>query len=157
MVQRVLQNLLRERVSIRDGASILEALSEAGHITKNPILLTEYVRQSLRRMIVKPHLNPSGELPAYLLDASLDQAIEGAVEHSEHTSHLNLPPQQIRELIDRISKTVGSIETPVALLAGSGARFFLRQIAESSLRNLAVISHSEVPAGVKVLSLGVIQ
>lgn len=157
VVQKVLQNLLRERVSIRDGASILEALSEAGHITKNPVLLTEYVRQSIRRMIVKPYLNGAGELPAYLLDANLDQAIEGAVEHSEHTSHLNLPPQRIREILDKVAKAVGKVETPVVLLTGSGSRFFLRQIAESSVRNLAVVSHSEVPAGVKVLSLGVVQ
>ncbi len=157
VVQKVLQNLLRERVSIRDGASILEALSESAHITKNPILLTEYVRQSIRRMIVKPYLNPAGELPAHLLDASLDQAVEAAVEHSEHTSHLNLPPQRIREILDRISQAAGESETPSVLLTGSGSRFFLRQVAESSLRNLALISHSEVPAGVKELSLGLVQ
>ncbi|HVP46839.1 MAG TPA: flagellar biosynthesis protein FlhA, partial [Bryobacteraceae bacterium] len=59
-VQRVLQNLLRERVSIRDAVSILEALSDAGASTRNPILLTEYVRQAIRRTVVKPYLNASG-------------------------------------------------------------------------------------------------
>src|SRR5215813_7077175 len=57
-VQRVLQNLLRERVSIRDGVTILEALGEAAATTRNPVLLTEYVRQALRRTIVKPYLSP---------------------------------------------------------------------------------------------------
>ena len=156
-VQKVLQNLLRERVSIRDGVSILEALSEAAQITKNPILLTEYVRQSIRRMVVRPYLNAGGELPAFLLDASLDQAVESAVEHSEHTSHLNLPPQRIREVLDRITKVAGSTETPVVLLTSSGSRFFVRQIAESSLRNLVVLSHGEVPIGPKVISLGLVQ
>jgi flagellar biosynthesis protein FlhA len=157
VVQKVLQNLLRERVSIRDGVSILEALSEAAQITKDPILLTEYVRQAIRRMVVQPYLNGSGDLPAFLLDARLDQSVESAVEHSEHTSHLNLPPQRIREILDQLTKVVGVTETPVVVLSSSGSRFFLRQIAESSLRNLVVISHNEVPAGVKVVSLGMVQ
>ncbi len=82
VIQRVLQNLLRERVSIRDGVSILEALGEAAATTKNPVLLTEYVRQSIRRTVVKPYLNPKGELPAYLMDPSVEQAIEiGSAAH----------------------------------------------------------------------------
>ena len=64
-VQRVLQNLLRERVSIRDSVTILETLGEAAATIRNPILVTEYVRQSLRRIIVKPYLNANNELPAY--------------------------------------------------------------------------------------------
>ncbi len=157
VVQKILQNLLRERVSIRDAVSILEAVGEAAQITKNPILLTEYVRQTIRRMVVKPYLNTSGELPAFLLDASLDQEIESSVEHTEHTSHLNLPPQRIRDMTDRMVKAIGRTESPVVLLTGSGARFFVRQIAEPSLRNLAVISHSEIPAGIRVVSLGLVQ
>ncbi|MCL4851678.1 MAG: FHIPEP family type III secretion protein, partial [Bryobacteraceae bacterium] len=64
LVQKVLQNLLRERVSIRDVVSILESLGEAAQITRNPVLLTEYVRQALRRIVVKPYLNKTGDLPA---------------------------------------------------------------------------------------------
>jgi flagellar biosynthesis protein FlhA len=77
----VLQNLLRERVSIRDAVSILEALGEAAVSTRNPVLLTEYVRQTLRRSVVKPYVNRIGELPAWFLDPSIEQAIEAAVEH----------------------------------------------------------------------------
>jgi flagellar biosynthesis protein FlhA len=154
-VQKVLQNLLRERVSIRDGASILEALSEAAQITRNPVLLTEYVRQAIRRQVVQPYLSPAGELPAFLLDPELDQTIDNAVEHAEQTSHLKLPPQRVREILDRLAKTVGQAETPVVLLAGSGSRYFLRQMAEPVLRHLVVISHGEVPPGVRILSLGV--
>ncbi len=87
-VQRVLQNLLRERVSIRDAVSILEALGEAAAATRNPVLLTEYVRQAIRRTVVKPYLNRAGELPAWFLDPSIEQAIEAAVEHGEQNSHL---------------------------------------------------------------------
>jgi flagellar biosynthesis protein FlhA len=157
VVQKVLQNLLRERVSIRDGVSILEALGEAAQITRNSVLLTEYVRQIIRRMVVRPYLNSAGELPAYMLDPSLDHAVESAVEHSEHTSHLNMPPARIREILDRIGKAVGSVDTPVVALASSASRFFFRQIAESSVRKLSVISHSEIPPEVRVISLGLVQ
>jgi flagellar biosynthesis protein FlhA len=65
VIQKVLQNLLRERVSIRDGVTILEALAEAAGMTKNSVLLTEYVRQSIRRMIVSGHVNSRNELAAF--------------------------------------------------------------------------------------------
>jgi len=157
VVQRVLQNLLRERVSIRDAVSILEALGEAANITKNPVLLTEYVRQATRRAVVKPYLNSSGDLPAYLLDPSLEQMVESGVEHGEHSSHLNLAPQAIREVLERIRRTVGTPDTPVVAVTSSTARYFLRQMAEPSIRSLFFLSHNEIPAGAKVVSLGVIQ
>lgn len=156
-VQRVLQNLLRERVSIRDAVSILEALGEAAQVTRNPVLLTEYVRQAIRRMVVKPYLNAAGELPAYFLDPAMEQTIEAAVEHGEQNSHLNLSPAQMRQVIDRLAKALGPLESPAVVLAGSGSRYFLRQLVENAMPNLAVLSHSEVPAGVKVVSLGVLQ
>ncbi len=156
-VQRVLQNLLRERVSIRDAVSILEALSEAGASTRNPILLTEYVRQSIRRTIVRPYLNSSGELAAYFVDASIEQTVESAVQHGEQSSHLNLAPQVIRDILSRIEQKVGSPETPVVAVTSTGARYFLRQIVEASRANVVFLSHNEVPSEVKVISQGVIQ
>ena len=156
-VQRVLLNLLRERVSIRDAVSILEALGEAANLTKNSVLLTEYVRQSMRRVVVKPYLNAGGELPAYLLDPALEQVVESGVEHGEQASHSNLAPQVIRDILERIRRAIGSPETPVVALTTSGARHFLRQLVEPSMANLFFVSHNEIPPGVKVVSLGVIQ
>jgi flagellar biosynthesis protein FlhA len=155
-VQKVLQNLLRERVSIRDIVTILEALGEAAAMTKNPVLLTEYVRQALRRMLVRPYLNASGELPAFFLDPQLEHAIESSVEYNEHSSHVNLPPQKVREIMDRVARAVGSVDTPVAAVTSSTARYFLRQLIEGTTPNLSVLSHNEIPAGVRVVSLGVI-
>ena len=156
-VQRVLQNLLRERVSIRDAVTILESLGEAAATTRNPVLLTEYVRQALRRTIVKPYLNPAGDLPAYLLDPQLEQSVEATVQHGEQNSHVTLAPNAIRDLLQRITAKVGSPETPIAVIASSGARFFLRQMVEPSNRNLFFVSHNEVPMEVKIVSQGVIQ
>ena len=153
-VQKVLQNLLRERVSIRDAVSILEALGEAAASTRNPVLLTEYVRQAIRRSVVKPYLNRSGDLPAWFLDPSIEQAVERAVEHGEQNSHLTLAPQAIRDLLNRIATRVPSPETPVVAITSSGARYFLRQIAEPTLPNLFFLAHNEIPAGLRVQSLG---
>jgi flagellar biosynthesis protein FlhA len=156
-VQRVLQNLLRERVSIRDAVSILEALGDAGQSTRNPVLLTEYVRQSIRRTVVKPYLSRNGELPAWFLDPVIEQAVESAVEHGEQNSHLGLAPQTMREILDRIAATAGKADTAVVALTTSGARYFLRQLVEPSHPNLVFLSHNEVPAATKVASLGVIR
>jgi flagellar biosynthesis protein FlhA len=156
-VQRVLQNLLRERVAIRDAVTILEALGEAAVTTRNPVLLTEYVRQSLRRTVVKPFLNATGELMAYLLDPGLEQVVEASIQHSEQNSHSTLSPPAIRDLLQKISQKAGNPETPVAVIASSSSRYFLRQMAEPTLRNLFFISHNEVPLEVKIVSLGVIQ
>jgi len=153
-VQKVLQNLLRERVSIRDAVSILEALGEAAAITRNPVLLTEYVRQALRRTVVKPYLNRSGDLAAWFTDSSLEQTIESAVEHSEQNSHLNLPPQAVRDVLNRMAGRIAAIETPVVAITSSGARYFLRQIVEPAMPNLVILAHSEIPPGQKVQSLG---
>ena len=120
----VLQNLLRERVSIRDAVSILEALGEAAASTRNPVLLTEYVRQAIRRAVVKPYLNRAGDLPAWFLDPAIEQAVESAVEHGEQNSHLTLAPQAIRDILNRIATRVASPETPVVAITSSRRALF---------------------------------
>jgi flagellar biosynthesis protein FlhA len=154
VVQKVLQNLLRERVSIRDAVSILEALGEAAPITKNTVLLTEYVRQAIRRQVVKPLLEPSGDLSAYFLDPVIEQSIESAVEHTENSSHVNLSPQRVRDIQERLKKCCNPQDAPSVMVTGSAARFFVRQIMESITPNLSVLSHNEIPPGHRVISLG---
>jgi flagellar biosynthesis protein FlhA len=155
-IQRVLQNLLRERVPIRDAVGILEAMGEAAQTTKNPVLLTEYVRQSIRRAITQPLVNPQGELPAYLLDASLDRAVESSVEHGEWNSVAGVSPETITDILNRIKRRVEKNES-AALVTSSGTRHFLRQLVEATLPNLTVLSHNEIPPEVKVRSRGVIE
>jgi flagellar biosynthesis protein FlhA len=156
VVQKVFQNLLRERVSIRDASSILEALGEAAPITKSTVLLTEYVRQAIRRQVIKPLLDTAGDLTAHFLDPAVEQVIESAVEHTENSSHLNLPPQRIRDIQERIKKCCGPAETPGVLLTSSSARFFVRQITESIIPNLTVLSQNEIPPGNRIVSLGAV-
>jgi len=156
-LQRVIQNLLREQVSIRDAGTILEALGEAALTTRNPVLLTEFVRQCLRRTVVKPYLNRQGDLPAYFVDAAIERALESKVEHSEQNSHLTASPEMIRDVITRFERTIQKPEGPVVVLVSSSVRYFMRQIAESSSPNLVFISHNEVPPEVRVMNLGSVQ
>ncbi len=156
-VQKVFQNLLRERVSIRDAVTILESLGEAGAMTKNPILLTEYARQAIRRLLVKPYVNAAGELPAFFVDSQIEQTVEGAIQYAENSSHLNLPPQKLREVLERVARSVSVTDSPVAAVTSSSARYFLRQMVEGQLPNLSLLSHNEIPPGVRVVSLGLIQ
>ena len=155
-VQRVLQNLLRERVSIRDAVSILEALGEASVSVRNPVLLTEYVRQAIRRALVKPYLNRSGELPAWFLDPAIEHTVESSVEHGEQASHLTLAPQAARDILNRVAARVPAPEAPVAAITSSAARYFLRQITETTIPNLFFLAHNEIPGGVRIQSLGTI-
>ena len=157
VLQRVFQNLLRERVSIRDATSILEALGEAAASTRNPILLTEFVRQSTRRTVIKPYVNRSGELPAYFLDAGAERIIESAIEHGEQNSHLVASPEAIRDLVGSVERSIPRPEAPTVMVTGSGARYFVRQLVENSMPNLFVLSHNEVPPELKVLSLGIVK
>lgn len=157
IVQKVFQNLLRERVSILDSVTILEALGEAGAVTKNPILLTEFARQAIRRLLVRPYLNQSGELPAFFIDPQIEHVIESAIEYHENSSNLNLAPQKIREILDRVTRCSGANESPMPVVTSSAARYFLRQIIEGTIPNLSVLSHSEIPSGVRVVSIGLIQ
>ncbi len=154
VIQRVLQNLLRERVPIRDGVTILEALSEGAQMSKNPVLLTECVRQAIRRLIVSSHVNPQGEVSAYLMEPSAEQVVESAVEHSEHNSVLGLPPQAARDFINRVTRKLERPDSSAILIVNPGVRYFVRQLLETTFPEVAVLSHNEVPPEIKVKSLG---
>ena len=154
VVQRVLQNLLRERVPIRDSVTILEALSEGAQMTKNPVLLTDYVRQAIRRTVVKPHLNPQRELTAYLTESGVEQVIEAAVEHSENNSVLGLAPQAVRDVVSQFARRLERPDSSAIVITSPATRYFVKQLLETAFPDVVVLSHSEVPPEVKVKSLG---
>lgn len=156
-VQKVFQNLLRERVSVRDSVTLLEALAESAALTKNPVLMTEFVRQTMRRSVVKPFVGSAGDLPLYFVDGEIERKIEASVEHAELNSHLSLAPDEIRNIIDKFQKAFPVAQANSTVLVSSGARFFLRQILENALPSVAVISHNEIPTGVRIVCLGTVK
>ena len=158
-VQKVLQNLLRERVSIRDMVSILETLADFAPRTKNIVLLTEYVRQALGRSICQPYLNEEGEMQVFVLSSAVEKAFSDAVTVTEQDSFLALEPALARNLLERIQKTIQekSFDGYPVLLASSNIRLHVRRFLEHLFGNLIVLSHSEIPPHVRLISLGEVE
>jgi flagellar biosynthesis protein FlhA len=119
-------------------------------------MISEYVRQQIRRQIIAPYLNPKGELTAYFTDRALEQVLESAVEHGESTSVLVLSPQKAREIVGHLQSRIDP-DDPVILVTAPGVRYFLRQMTEVSHPNLVVLSHNEIPPDVTVVSMGILQ
>lgn len=158
-VQKVLQNLLRERVSIRDMVSILEVLADYAPLTKNVALLTEYARQSLGRSICQPYINDRNELPVFTLAADLERIFTDAVTITEQDSYLALDPSIARNVLERIQSTIenGRYEGYPVLLASSNIRLHVKRFIERLISSLVVISHNEIPPHVKVIAVGMVE
>lgn len=159
-VHRVLQQLLREQVSIRDLPTVLEALLDASVVGKNPVLLVEAARQALCRGLVQPLLNEEGKLTVVTIDPQLEEQIQQAFE--SQTGQGRPPAGQIsfvRRILDGLRGFMGeqvSLTCP-ALLVNSPARFHLRRLLEPFLPKLVVISPAEIPNSVTVQSMGVVR
>jgi flagellar biosynthesis protein FlhA len=157
-VQKVMQNLLKERVSIRDAVTILETLADYGSYTKNIAALTEYCRQALGRSICKPYQTDEGDLPVFTISPELEKNIAEGVVHSDQGSYLALEPRQAKDLMTRFRRTVetaGSAGNPV-ILCSPTVRMYVRQLLERFLPNVTILSHSEIPPSIRVLSLGMV-
>jgi flagellar biosynthesis protein FlhA len=159
-VQRVLQNLLREQISIRDLRTILEKLSDYASLTQDPDVLTEYVRQGLARPITKQYQSNDGVLSVMTLDRGIEDAIEGSIQRSETGAFLALEPNVAERFLSRlkamIEKITPTIETSPVLLASPGLRMHIRKFTERFLPDLVIISHSEVASSVQIKNLGVV-
>lgn len=158
-VQKVLQNLLRERVSIRDMVTIAETLADYAPLTKNVVLLTEYVRQSLARSICAPYVNDRGEMAVFTLAPALEKMLDDAITVTEQDSYLSLDPNAARDILRRIQKGIeeGTFEGYPLLLVSSSVRLHVKRLTERVLQSLVVLSHNEIPPNVKLISLGVIE
>jgi len=156
-VQRVLQQLLREQVSIRDLGTILETLVETAAINKNPVVLVEAVRHALGRALVRPHLDETGRLKVVTLDASIEEeCARSTTQNAQLASQGMLQVSVARKVLDGLRAMIGDqvTFTPPVLLCSSPGRFYLRRILEPFIPKIVVISPSEIPASTQVLSLG---
>ena len=156
-VQKVLQNLLKERVSIRDTVTVLETLADYSPFTKNASILTEYCRQALGRAICKPYQNDNGELPVFTVNPDMEKTIVDAIVQTEQGSYLGLDPRQAKDIMNRIRRTVESSAGGAGvLLCSPNVRMYFRQLLERFLPNITILSHNEIPPNVRVLSLGMV-
>jgi len=156
-VQRVLQTLLAERVSIRDLPAILEGIAEAIGHTKNALYITEHVRARLARQLCNQHLAPGGYLPLIALSPAWEQAFSESIVGAGEDRQLAMAPSQLQAFIsavrDRFEDASQRGETPV-LLTSPQIRPFVRSIVERFRPSTVVMSQNEVHASVRLRTLG---
>ncbi len=155
-VQKVLQNLLRERVSIRDLRSVLEALADYAPFTKDPEVLTEYARSALRRAISKQYQDPDGKLPVIALDHRFEETLAGAVQRTEHGTFLSLEPgkaQRCLQALSRAAEEVSLMNFVPVVLTSPGVRLPLRKLTEKVLPSVVVLSHNEADGPIRTLKV----
>jgi flagellar biosynthesis protein FlhA len=158
-VQKVIQNLLRERVSIKDLTSILEILADHARTTKDADLLCEYVRQGMARAICKQYVHTDGSLYAFTLSPRLEQLIGDSVRQTEMGGFAVLDPETLTKLLD---KTKEQVERMSALgysgvcLCSPRVRLFYRRLLERAAPQVAVLSYGEIAPGVPVESTGMV-
>jgi flagellar biosynthesis protein FlhA len=160
-VQKVLQQLLREQVSIRDLPAILESLLDTAPVSKSPVPLVEAARQALGRALVRPLLADDGGLRVVTLDPGIEEELSRAFsgQAASGNSHSSLEPSFVRRVLEGLKKLVGEqvrMATPV-LFCNTPARFHLRRLLEPFLPKVVVLSPGEVPPVVPVQSLGMIR
>ncbi|MFW5993048.1 MAG: flagellar biosynthesis protein FlhA [Desulfohalobiaceae bacterium] len=159
-VQKVLQNLVQEGVSIRDLLSIVEALADLGQSTKDPDQLTEFVRQRVSRTVVRPYLSKKNVLQVLILDANIERQIQQSLRQSESGTYLALEPAQAQKIIQAINQTFDKISVsdgqPV-LLTSPQIRGHLAQLVIRFIPMLPVISQAEIPADIKLESIGTVR
>lgn len=158
-VQKVLQNLLKERVSIRDMVSILETLADFCGLTKDANVLTEYVRAALARQICRQHQMPDGSIPVITIDPKLEDVVLESVQDAGSASYPVLAP----DVFEKVSKNIsGMMEKAISmnyqpiLMCSPRVRMYMRRLVERMFPSLVVLSHSEVAQEVKVRSLGMV-
>ncbi|MDQ7032820.1 MAG: flagellar biosynthesis protein FlhA [Desulfonauticus sp.] len=153
VVQKVLQNLVKEGVSIRDLLTIVETLADYGQITKDPVQLTEYVRQNLARTIVKPYLSSDNTLPIILLDQEIETMFQEHIRQTDSGTFLTLDPNVAHKVIQKINETLDNVvvkEGQPVLLVPPALRPHLAQILLRFIPNLPVISQAEIPPDIKL-------
>jgi flagellar biosynthesis protein FlhA len=159
-VQKVLQQLLREQVSIRDLPAILETLLDTTATTKNPVVLVESVRQSLGRALVRPLLSDNGGLRVVTLDHALEEELGRAFgPAAAPAGTTGLQPPFARRILDGLRRLAGeqvAVASPV-LLCATPARYHLKRLLEPFLPKVVVLSPLEVPPVVEVQSVGVLR
>jgi flagellar biosynthesis protein FlhA len=155
-VQRVLRQLLRERVPVRDLVTILEAMADSGPNTKDPDALTEAVRSAMGRTICRQYQNDRGELPAISLTPGLETKLMSAIVRTEQGPVLALEPTQAQQLASRIAEALaGALAQPV-LLCTPMLRPHLWKLFTRVLPHMGVLSHNEVPAQMRVATVAVL-
>ena len=159
-LQKVLQRLLRERVSVRDMLTIIETLADYVPMTKNVDILTGYVRQSLSRTITRQYRDRDNTIHVMMVSPTVEDVINRSIQHTEYESFVSPDPGMVRTFIESTQKIVGSFTSkglPPIVLTSANTRIHLRKIMERFFPNIVVLAHNEITSDTNITSLGMVE
>ena len=158
-IQKVLQNLLSEGISIRDLVTIFETLADHASVTRDTDILTEYVRQSLKRAISGKYFSPNEVTNVITLDPVVEQEIMGAVKNTEQGSYLALDPERVKKIIGSLTEQLKKLEdmgrNPI-IITSPIVRLYFKKLASDYFKDIIVISYNEVESNVELQSVGMV-
>ncbi len=158
-IQKVLQNLLSEGISIRDLLTIFETLADHAHGTRDTDVLTEYVRQSLKRAISNKYF-PANEVTSVVtLDPKIEQEIMSSVKQTEQGAYLTLDPEKTRAIMTSVETEINKLESlgkSAIIITSPIVRMYFKKLTEDYFKDLIVISYNEVESNVELQSVGMV-
>lgn len=158
-IQKVLQNLLKEGISIRDLLTIFETLADYAPTTRDTDILTEYVRQSLKRAISSKYFGGNETTSVVTLDPKIEQEIMGSVKQTEQGAYLNLDPERSKAIMSSVGSEVQKLENlgknPI-IITSPIVRMYFKRLTEDYFKDLIVVSYNEIESNVELQSVGMV-
>lgn len=158
-IQKVLQNLLKEQISIRDLLSIFECLADHAATTRDTDVLTEYVRQSLKRSISAKYFPPNEVTSVVTLDPKVEQDIMNSIKQSEQGAYLTLDPERTKIIMNSVETEVSKLENVgknAIIVTSPIVRMYFKKLTEDYFKDLIVVSYNEVDSNVELQSVGMV-
>ena len=158
-IQKVLQNLLKEGISIRDLLTIFETLADHAVVTRDTDVLTEYVRQSLKRAISAKYFSPNEQTSVVTLDPKIEQEIMNSVKQTEQGAYLTIDPERTKAIMKSVETETAKLENlgrnPIVITSPI-VRMYFKKLTEDYFRDLIVVSYNEIDANVELQSVGMV-
>lgn len=158
-VQKVLQNLLKEGISIRDLLTIFETLADHAGATRDTDVLTEYVRQGLKRAISSRFFPPNEATSVVTLDPKIEQEIMGSIKQTEQGAYLTLDPERTKVIISSTENEIGKLEKMgknAIIITSPIVRMYFKKLTEDYFHDLIVVSYNEIDSNVELQSVGMV-
>lgn len=158
-IQKVLQNLLREGVSIRDLLTILETLADNATVTRDTDVLTEYARQSLKRAISNKFFSKNESTTVITLDPEIEQEIMSSVKQSEQGAYLTLDPERTKQIIKATEEEIDKLEKmgkAAIIITSPIVRMYYKRLTQDYFKDLVVVSYNEIDSDIELQSVGMV-
>lgn len=158
-IQKVLQNLLREGISIRDLLTICETLADYAATTRDTDILTEYARQSLKRAISAKYFQAGEATSVVTLDPKVEQDIMGSVKQTEQGAFLSLDPEKTKGIISSVEEEIGKLQNlgkNTIIITSPIVRMYFKKLTQDYFRDLVVVSYNEIESNIELQSVGMV-